>query len=97
MVVARFRRTRRGGRGGQGAINDRERGLQRDSSENRVPGNRSFLSTGNCAPESFGEPECIGSRANGGASRAGPRRQRSCNETRASAGATTERANGIRR
>src|SRR6266403_1364683 len=97
MVVARFRRTKRRRRGGQRAIDDGKCWLQRDPSENRVPGNGSFLSTRDRSPKSFGEPKRIGSCANGGASRAGPRRQRSRNQARASAGATTERANGIRR
>src|SRR6266436_5486195 len=97
MVVARFRRTQRRRRDGQRAIDDGKRWLQRDSSENRFSSNGAFLSTRNRLPESSGQPKRIGSCANGGASSAGAYRQRSRNETRASAGTTPERANDIRR
>src|SRR5437762_3243916 len=68
MVVARFRRAQRCRRGGQRAIDDGKRWLQRDSSENRVSGNRTFLSTWDGSPKSSGQPKRIGSCANGGAS-----------------------------
>src|SRR5229473_1704454 len=71
MVVARFRRAKRCRRGGQRAIDDGKRWLQRDSSENRVSGNRTFLSTWDGSPKSSGQPKRIGSCANGGASGAG--------------------------
>src|SRR5438876_7988276 len=97
MAVARFRRTKRRRRGGQRTIDDRERGLQRDSSENRVPGNGSFLSTGNRSPKSFGEPKRAGSGANGGGSRSSASRQWSRDQARAAPGTTTDCAVGVRR
>jgi len=51
MAVARFRRTKRGGRVGQRTIDDGERWLQRHSSKNCFPGNGPFLSTWDRAPK----------------------------------------------
>src|SRR5882724_4780039 len=96
MVVARFRRTKRRRRGGQRTIDDGKCWLQRDSSENRVSGNGSFLSTRDRSPKSLGEPKRIGSCANGGASGAGADRQRSRDQARAAPGTTTDCAVGVR-
>src|SRR5260370_18443435 len=96
MVVARFRRAKRCRRGGQRKIDDGERWLQREPSENRVPGNRPFLSTRNRSPKSFGEPKRIGSCANGGASGTGADRQRARDKTRTAPGATADCANRVR-
>src|SRR4029077_10171668 len=97
MVVARFRRTKRGGRVGQRTTDDGKRRVQRDASKNRFPGNGPFLSTRNRTSKSSGGAELAGSGANGRAGGAGAGRQWARDQARASPGATAECTIRVRR